>query len=1221
MTAPQRLRSSLAVLLVAATGCAQTLGQARRDGRLESESALGWRALLDGKADAASASFARALALDPFDARALFGAANLAFEHGDTGVALRYALTLMESASKGQDPLAVALSPATLSRISRLLSELPDPQPAEERLIALAPEHLPWQAQYLLALTVIDIARRRADEALLAKASARAGCAPSMQMVGSWGRLPLLDLDGEAFTPEAKPRPLLDAGCQFQLNAADNRSGVRVLRSELALPGGRYDLVLDYGGPARLRVDNGPWRQHGGSPDVYGPRWSAERMDLAAGKHTVEIRIGAYGSTADLALLAIPAGSESPAAARWQPSPTDSAMMDFATALMANLSGQVDLMLALVDRLAAQAHFGLGLAAAGRVGEMDPTRPADIMRDRARALWQQALASDPGMARVWIDLSKLDLQNDLAREATDKAEQARRVAPTWWPAQLAVATALRGQGFEQPADAALAAGLSLVEGGSGACDMLEEAYQRAEARDDVRLAERLVGRLGRCDAQDSNQRLFAQRRGNLDKVLSMLRRSLPTSAEPLWLRSEIADTLLAQGHLRAARDELTALAQWAPRDTHVAIRLADVQAAMGDREQSRATLAQALQRFPGRSDVRRAARLAGLPLPLDEYRLDGEQVIRDYLASKRTYQAPAVVVLDRAVERVYPDGTRLVLTHSITQVLSKDAIESVGEVNIPEGAEVLVLRTRKADGSAREAEEISGKSSISVPELEVGDFVESETLEVKEPSVAFAPGLVGERFYFQSFDAPLDRSEYLFVAPATMPLDVDRRADAPAPTTTLPADGTRVLSFLVRGKPQVFPERSAVPATEWIPSVRVSSALAKDGWSRFVANRALDLSRGSPEIRKAAAAIAARVGRDRGRLAEALVAWVRENIEPENDFGASATMTLARHRGNRAWLMLALAHSLGLHADLVLARSLLKADATAPMTSTEQDDFRELLVRFSDSSGARFVDPQIRRAPFAYLLPGIDGAPAVVVGTRQLVKVVSGVKDGRNVTLRARLESDGGAKVAVTEQLSGWPAVEWNELLDRAGKDRNKLRQDFEQQWLGNQFPGAQLDSLSVQPGEGGSGTRVSYTFRSARMASRQGGVLRLRPEFFQAQPGRRFGTEPRRKTTLMLGYDIPLDLDAEIELPRRREGNRPGAGRGGEGRRRTLSREAAGERRARRFAQHLPAPPSAPSHHARAARRLPGRGRQTAHRGSHRGGRDSHRGAGEIAADHDLRD
>jgi hypothetical protein len=281
-----------------------------------------------------------------------------------------------------------------------------------------------------------------------------------------------------------------------------------------------------------------------------------------------------------------------------------------------------------------------------------------------------------------------------------------------------------------------------------------------------------------------------------------------------------------------------------------------------------------------------------------------------------------------------------------------------------------------------------------------------------------------------------------------------------------------------------------------------------------------------------AAALAKQVGDDRRRLPEAIVAWVREHIEPENDFGAAATATLARHRGNRAWLMLALARSLGVDADGVLARSLLKADADAPATATEQDDFRELLVRFPSLAGDRFVDPQIRRAPFDYLLPGFDGAPAVVVGTQKRVTAVSGVKDSRSVTLRAHLEADGGAKVAVTEQLSGWPSVEWTELLDRAGKDRSKLRQDFEQNWLGHQFPGAQLDKLSVEPGEGGAGTRVSYTFRSARMAGRQEGVLHLRPVFFQAQPGRRFGTEPQRKTTLMLGYDIPLDLDAEIALP-----------------------------------------------------------------------------------------
>jgi tetratricopeptide (TPR) repeat protein len=1130
MATLRTLRAGLLALLVSNLGCAQAM-HGRPSGPAESHGRQGWLLLRDGKSDAAAASFARALAADPLDARALFGAANLAFEHGDPSAALRYALTLLESASQGRDARAMALSPAVLARLSRLLAEIPDRRPAENRIVALAPDPLPWKAQYLLALTVIDIARKRADEALLAKAVARAGCARSMQLVGSWGRLPSLDLEGEAMVPEAKVRGLVQAGCQFQLNAADNRSGVRILRAEIESARGHFDLVLDYGGPARLRVDKGPWRQHGDSPDVVGPRWSAERIDTSAGKHTVEIRIGAYGSSADLALLAIPVAQSNPVTAETFSS-SDAAMLDLAGALVANLSGEVDLLLTHIERLSVLPRFALGLAAAARLGEMDPTRPADIMRDRARTLWQQAVAIDPGMARVWLDLSKLDLQNDQSREATEKAERAMQAAPVWWPAHLAVATALRGQGLEQPADVALARGLQLIDGGLGACDMLEEAFHRAEARDDVRAATRLVDLLGRCDAQDGNARFFAQRRGDLGKALLLLRRALPTSAEPLWLRSEIADLLLAQGHLQPARDELSALVQLAPRDTRLRIRLADIQTALGKPEQARATLAAAVHFFPGRSDVRRAARLAGLALPLDDFRLDGEQVMRDYLASGRSYQAPAVVVLDRAVERVYADGTRLVLTHSITQVLSKDAIAAVGEVHVPEGAEVLILRTRKADGTSREAEEIAGKSTISAPELGVGDFVESETLEVKEPSLAFAPGFAGERFFFQSFEAPLDRSEYLLVAPAAMPLDVDRRADAPQPSTTLPRDGTRVLTFVVHGNPQAFPERSAVPALEWIPSVRVSSSVPPDGWSRFVANRGKGLSRGSPEVRKVAADIAKQVGSDRHRLPEAIVAWVRETIEPENEFGAAATMTLARHRGHRAWLILALARSLGVEADVVLARSLLKAEADVPATAAEQDDFRELLVRFPSAAGDRFVDPQIRRAPFDYLLPGFDGAPAVVVGTQKRVTAVSGVKDSRSVTLRARLESDGGAKVAVTEQLSGWPSVEWTEMLDRAGKDRNKLRQDFEQHWLGQQFPGAQLDKLSIEPGEGGAGTRVSYTFRSARMAGRQEGMLHLRPAFFQAQPGRRFGTEPQRKTTLMLGYDIPLDLDAEIALP-----------------------------------------------------------------------------------------
>jgi tetratricopeptide (TPR) repeat protein len=1090
-----------------------------------------WRHLREGEDGKAEQVMNQALLHDPADARALFAAMNLAYERGDDPQALARALALLESAVRGEDTVAVGLAAATLVRVPRLLAEIPDPRPSEDRLLALNPVRLPWQARYALALTVIDIARRRANATLLDKAVTQAGCVRALTLVAQGGRLPYLDLDSAELKQEAHPRALLPVACEHELRTSGSDPGIKEITGELSLAGGPYDLVLDYGGPARVRIDDGPWRAHGGSPDRFGARWSAIPIELSAGKHVVRLRLGTIGAETEVSVLALPAGPRIPTPERAS-GIADETMWTLANAFLASLTGDIDAMLEGIDRLGRFDRFAIGLSVAARLGETDPTRPGDIMRDRARAYWQQAVTLDPGLARVWLDLSQLELQNDRSREATDKARRAGRAAPGWWPAQLGLSAALRAQGLERPADDALAAGFALVRDGHGGCSMIERAFQRADEEDAVAKVAHMSTLLADCDAQNDSPRYLANKRGRLDQARGYLQRALPTSAEPLWLRSEIADIDLAQGAASAAEKTFAELAALSPRDTRLRLRLANAQLAQGEVGKARATVAKALHEFPMRSDVRDAARTLDLALPLDEFRLDGGKVIQDFLASGRSYQAPAVVVLDRAVERVFPDGTRMLLTHSITRVLSKDAIANVGEVRVPPGAEVLALRARKADGTIREAEEIAGKASVSVPNLEVGDFVETETIEAKDTREAFAPGFISERFYFQSFDAPLDRSEYVFIAPGSIPLDVDRRAGAPAAVETRRSDGTRVLSFVAREQPQVFPERAAVPAQEWIPSVHIASGVTVEAWSRYLAERFLRLGRSSPDIRRVADQIGKRVGADRSRLPEAIVTWVREHIEPGADYTEPATSTLARNRGNRAALMVALARALNVPADFVLARSLLAVAPDEPVTPADLDDFRELLVRFSTPTGARFVDPQIRRAPFAYLLPTYDGAPAVVVGSTQVVKATSTVKDSRSVTMRARLQVDGGARVSVTEQVVGWPAVEWTELLEQAGKDQDKLRQEFEQRWLGEQFPGAQLDGLTIAPGANGDATRVSYTFHAARMAAKQGSVLRLRPIFFQAQPGRRFGTEPTRKTALQLGYDIPLDLDAEIELP-----------------------------------------------------------------------------------------
>jgi hypothetical protein len=1097
------------------------------------ETGRAWQALVDGSTDQAMAMFGRVLGAGaPREPRtlALFGAGSLAYERGDDETAMAHTLDLIGAAAESNDARDGLLASAAAARLPQLLEELPNRHAAEERILTLSPDRLPWRVQYLLASLAVEISRRRADADLLERQARRLGCLSELRLAGVAGRLPYLDLSSTEVRSAKPGRALARSGCRFTTPSTDPLPGVRVLESAIDVRGGTYQIVLDYAGPALLRVDGGPWHHHGDSPEGFGSRWSALPLALSAGRHQVELRLGSYGGRIDVGLLLAPA-SRPPGVdpeSRPDPSVLDEAVFDLAAALSAHMAGDVDQELVHTAALAKHPRFALGLSAAARMAATDPTRPEEMNRDRARGLYARAVAADPHMARAWVELARLELDNQRPREATEAAQQARSAAAGWWPAALQLADALRARGLERDADAALAAALAQ---GQGACAVLESGLRRAEERAMVGEQERLASLLLGCDAQSEAPVLWYRQRGDAAAAEAALRRALPTSAEPAWVRSQLAALLLARGDAAGVVSELQALVDWSPRDAHLRLRLADALLAAGGRA-AHAVLAETLQRFPGSGAVRQAARIAGLSLPLDQFRLDGDRVIRDFLASGHRYQASAVVVLDRTVERIFPDGGRASLTHTITQALGKGGIEWAGEVSVPSGAEVLALRTRKADGTIREAQEIAGKPTVSAPDVAVGDFVEWEILEFKPPAEAFAPGFLGERFYFQSFEAPLDRSEYLLVVPTEMRVDQDRRAGAPEPTVGPGPDGTRILRFVARQMVQLFPERSSFVSEDWVPSVRVSSGVDLARWSRFLADRLYRVSRVSPDLRRAAAQIGAEAGGKPTAIPQAIVGWVNQHIEPEASLFEPATVSFGRGQGNRAAVVLALARGLGLKAELMLARPLTRAPAAMPVASQELDDFSEPLVRLPGPDGAtRYFDPRTRRVPFGYLPPGLAGAPGFTVGDDALAIARSAVPDGRHVVVKMRLAADGSATASVTEDLSGWPALEWSEVAERVGQDRIKLRQEFEQRWLSQQFPGAVLHELSLKEGPAG-GRLVRYTLTSPRMATRTGNILGLRPGFFLAQPGRRYFTESQRRTPLQLGYDVPLLLEAEIELP-----------------------------------------------------------------------------------------
>lgn len=81
--------------------------------------------------------------------------------------------------------------------------------------------------------------------------------------------------------------------------------------------------------------------------------------------------------------------------------------------------------------------------------------------------------------------------------------------------------------------------------------------------------------------------------------------------------------------------------------------------------------------------------------PARELRRDGLPVIRDFVASGRTYEnAPQVLVWDYTVTRLLPDGTIMELTHQIYRAQSEEAVDDLGQFQAPP-------RTRSCSRSAR----------------------------------------------------------------------------------------------------------------------------------------------------------------------------------------------------------------------------------------------------------------------------------------------------------------------------------------------------------------------------------------------------------------------------------------------------------------------------------------------------------------------------------------
>lgn len=989
---------------------------------------LGWAQLLAGEQQAAQQLLGPARAAG--EVRALLGLALLAQEAGQGRRAQDLWLELLERVARGGaggEPLAPAIAEVAAHRLLTLGGDGGGAE-AEARLrqrLQQLWQHaagLPLEARQLLAALLGQRLRVASDEASAEKVDSERGCPQWFYVSGPLGHLPVLDLQ-TALPPDdptrdpgrAAYRRKSGSGCSVALEGVAGRPGVMYattwVRSERA---GSFPLTVETGvTPWALYVDG---RQAFLDPEPIRRRhlW----LELSAGWHAIAVKVGVGGGQAQVQLalpgvqfFAGPAAEAPPLAggvttARRRllselPEPrsaVERALGRLLLAQQAYLLGDAEAGLGAMVELAASAPRcgSVALVHAGLILD-DRGRPERLGRDQARAILNQALTLHPELLRARLSLTTMLLQDEKAEQAQELLEARPAAEPSWQQALLRYRI-LKARSFTHEAEQALTAAQAL---GPSACPVLEQLTDWRREQQDVRGALQAAKELAACNPYSdryADELLEAEQLPAAAAEYQRLLQLEPDNTE--WLRG-LAKVLYQRrgpGDLQQASALWEQLCARSPTATSNYLELANVLVDRGERAAAEQALRRGLREVPESAELLRALLALGARDDLEAYRLDGRKVIAEFAARKGAFGGePAVLVLDRTVVRVLKTGARLTLTHNIIRVLTKDGLAKFGEVNIPEGADVLTLRTVKADGSTREPEEIPDKDSVSAPDLEVGDYVEFEYVDREEPQAAFPGGFLAERFYFASADAPLDRSEYLLIVPKEIELQIDARGPGKAdggrevPEPEIRTQGDERLYFYVRQKvPRMIPEApmDAALLDDWMPSIRVGAGLSFPRYVNYLRERRYRSLRLSRELRALAAEVAGpppAAGTEEPAAsliarASRLDAWVRKNIRSGGSIDEQASSILARREGRRDVLLLALLRAAGIPAEAWLVRSQSGPQLDGPLPDILA--YNELIVAVAPGRGDAggpllWLDPVYRHLPSGYVRPALRGGRAL----------------------------------------------------------------------------------------------------------------------------------------------------------------------------------------------------------------------------------------------------
>lgn len=1035
------------------------------------------------------------------------------------------------------------------------------------------------------------------------------GCVEKARMAGPFGHLAPTDHRGHFEAERAGPWPAvfprdplrLEAprvrevervGCAVRAPGAPN--GIYYVETFLDLPADR-EMIIAVQGAFAIFVDDTEVLTRDTRQWGIWPRFGA-RVRLAAGRHRVLARVAGPESSirlqepngtpingvssddpaAPYALLApeilpdpnaldpfLVAASVTPQKGTPRPPPrdTDDPISRMLAAYMAHVEGQEDVSDVLIEPLVADADRATGpsLALSALFIEKDPIYPQSEARDRVKDVRARAAEKDPALwwPRFWLLLDEADKSGlpEIAPRLAALADEFREVPEIM--KGLAAIYARLGWRPEQERAVRLAA-----ERFPDDTDALRDLRSLVDAQGDTAAADKLAARIKELDPDSEVDFERAVDRRDFKTAVAELTRLGKARKDRRDVAARIADLLTRAGESKESMAKLEAAVVKKPQDAEARLALADARFARGDHGALAHALVDAIHAGADTSALREAIELVEGITELSPYRIDGKKVIAEFEAKKPDMPGTAARVLDYSAIWIHPDGSARMLEHEILCVQSREGITEQAEQR-PRG-QLLKIRTIKRDGRVLEPEIVSGKETITMPHLEIGDYIETETITTLRGDGHGGQRFEGPRWFFREEKIPYWRSEFITISPKNRKLDIETGGPVPAPEVS--ESGALVIHRWRVDKSPALPEEPAsAPIQEFLPNVRIGWGInLKDTIARLL-DAASDETPRDPRLIRVAQAIARGEEPDLGRRtlkkggaekpgdapaakpaeapkaeapaslgethsleekARRIYRWVLTNVESSRESdGRRAVMGKS---GNRTEAFLHLCRLAGIPAEIGLVRDRLAPPPTGPMS--EAETFSALAVRLKTENGPRWMVVRDKFAPYGYMPSALRGQPAVLLvkGAPEETTPQGGSADGVTHEGTVELSADGSARLEIDQRYEGKLAIMLRNALEQLPEAR--FKETIESRLLPQSLPGARIVSIDVQNLTSLDAPLVLHMkLEMSSFARPAGGELIIAP-MFPLRLGGLAGL-PQRETPIYISENIATRVAVKLRI------------------------------------------------------------------------------------------